>query len=67
MPFDLKNAPAIFQRLMSDILREFINKNCVVYLDDVLIFSTSLQEHLKTIANIFRILQEGLKMRLKVF
>lgn len=58
MPFGLKNAPATFQRLMNDILRDYINKTCVVYLDDILIFSTTLPEHTIAIKNILKILQE---------
>lgn len=58
MPFGLKNAPATFQRLMNEILRDFINKICVVYLDDILIFSTSLQEHISSIRKIFQVLNK---------
>lgn len=58
MPFGLKNAPATFQRLMNEILREFINKICVVYLDDILIFSTSLTEHIQSVKLIFNKLSE---------
>lgn len=58
MPFGLKNAPATFQRLMNDILRDYINKICVVYLDDILIFSTSLKEHLNSLKLIFKKLAE---------
>lgn len=59
MPFGLKNAPATFQRLMNEILREYINKICIVYLDDILIFSTTLEEHEQSLNNIFKILQEN--------
>lgn len=58
MPFGLKNAPATFQRLMNDILREYINQICVVYLDDILIFSTTLEEHEKSLNKILSRLQE---------
>lgn len=58
MPFGLKNAPATFQRLMNEVLRDYINKICVVYLDDILIFSTSLEEHIQSIRKIFKKLSE---------
>lgn len=53
MPFGLKNEPATFQRLMNEILREYINKFCIVYLDDILIFSTTLEEHERSLNLIF--------------
>lgn len=39
MPFGLMNAPAMFQALVSDVLRDLINRYVFVYLDDILIFS----------------------------
>lgn len=65
MPFGLKNGPATFQRLINDVLREFINAVCVVYMDDILIFATSLQEHLESISKILKKLSEvNLKVQL---
>lgn len=65
MPFGLKNAPATFQRFMNEVLRDYINKTCVVYLDDILIFSTSLQEHIKAIKEIFDVLErKNLKIQM---
>lgn len=65
MPFGLKTAPATFQRLMNTILKEYINKICLVYLDDIIIFSTSLQEHTQSLKLIFNRLEEAnLKIQL---
>lgn len=53
MPFGLKNAPASFQRVMDNILRGLQNEICLVYLDDIVIFSTSLQEHITRLRQVF--------------
>lgn len=65
MPMGLKNAPATFQRAMDYILRDFVGKICVLYLDDILIFSTSLQEHAESISKILQALNKfNLKIQL---
>lgn len=46
MPFGLKNAPATFQRVMDEVLKDLQNKVCLVYMDDIIIYSTSLDEHM---------------------
>lgn len=45
MPLGLTNAPAVFQALVNDVLRDFLNIFVFVYLDDILIFSKDFQEH----------------------
>lgn len=59
MPFGLKNAPRIFQRCVNDILDKYIGKFAYVYIDDVLIFSDSLEEHMQHISIIFQALHEA--------
>ena len=57
MPFGLQNAPSTFQRLMSTVLRDMSHFN-LAYLDDVIIFSPSIAEHLKHINLVFDQLRE---------
>lgn len=45
LPFVLTNAPAVFQALANDVLRDMNNRFVFVFLDDILMFSPSLQEH----------------------
>ena len=45
MPFGLMNAPAVFQGLVNDVLCDMINQFMFVYLDDILIFSKTPEEH----------------------
>ncbi|KAB5587664.1 Retrotransposable element Tf2 [Ceratobasidium theobromae] len=57
MPFGLTNAPAVFQRLMNDIFRDLLDIYVIVYLDDILIFSNSKEEHLLHIKEVLHRLE----------
>lgn len=59
MPFGLKNAPATFQRAMNRILCDLIGKCCLVYLDDIIVFGNSLQQHLDNLNKVLRRLIEA--------
>ncbi|GAX83477.1 hypothetical protein CEUSTIGMA_g10902.t1 [Chlamydomonas eustigma] len=54
MPFGSTNAPAAFMRLMHDVLKPFIDKFVICYLDDVLIYSKTEQEHLHYLEAVLR-------------
>lgn len=63
MPMGLKNSPATFQRLMDNVLRGL--PNCTTYMDDILVFSTSLQEHIINLRAIFnRLRNSNLKIQM---
>jgi hypothetical protein len=47
MPMGLRNSPAIHQRRMISALREYIGKICHIYLDDIVIWSNTVTEHVK--------------------
>jgi hypothetical protein len=49
VPFGLAGAPPIFQSLMNEVLRPYLHKFCLVYLDDILIYSRDEKENLEQI------------------
>ncbi|GBG58708.1 hypothetical protein CBR_g109 [Chara braunii] len=59
MPFGLTNAPATFQRGMNDLFRPWLDKFVVVYLDDILVFSKTLQEHQGHLRQVLEKLREA--------
>ncbi|KAI2645437.1 Transposon Tf2-6 polyprotein [Labeo rohita] len=58
MPYGLVNAPSIFQNFIHEVLREFLHKFIVVYIDDILIYSRSETEHHHHVAEVLQRLRE---------
>ena len=66
MPFGLCNAPATFQRLMESVLAGLTRKFCVVYIDDILVFSRTFEEHLIHLRQVMeRLDRAGLRLKPK--
>jgi hypothetical protein len=63
LPFGLKNSPAVFQGLLHPVLGDFLYQSCMVYLDDIFVFSTDFESHMQDLRQIFGRLRE---YRLKI-
>jgi hypothetical protein len=59
MPFGLANTPAAFQHFMNDIFRDLLDIYVVVYLDDILIFSKTREEHVNHVREVLKRLKEN--------
>jgi len=57
MPFGQSNAPSTFMRLTNEMLKGYIRKFVIVYLDDILIFSRTREEHLQHVRKVLEKLQ----------
>src|SRR6266498_4312390 len=57
MPFSLCNVPATFQRLMNQVLRKYLGKFVLVYLDDIIIYSKTFEEHKEHVKLVFEALR----------
>ena len=57
MPFDLCNASATFQWLMNQVLRKYLEKFILVYLDDIIIYSKTFEEHKEHVRLVFETLR----------
>ena len=65
MPFGVCNGPPTFQRLMNHVLKDVLGTKALVYLDDVIIFSDSLEDHIRDIREVFELISKA-KLKLKL-
>ena len=64
MPFGLCNAPATFQRLVERCMGELNLRDCLIYLDDIIVFSSTFEEHVERLSAVFQRLEEhNLKLK----
>lgn len=66
LPFGLKTSPAIFQRILSSIIRKYkLSGFAVNYVDDILIFSTTFEDHINHIRELLDVIsREGFRLKL---
>jgi hypothetical protein len=58
VPFELSNAPVVFMFLMNGVLREYLDKFVIVFLDDILIYSKSEEENENHLRMVLQVLRE---------
>ena len=63
MPYGLCNSPATFQRLMQIVFREEMNEQVIIFLDDIIVYSSTIEEHFRRLELMFqRLAAHGLKI-----
>lgn len=66
LPFGLMNSGATFQRSMERVLKDLLHRDCLVYIDDVLVYSSDFESHMVKLAKVFQKFREhGLRLKPK--
>ncbi len=58
MPYGLSNSPSIFQNFMNEIFRDMINRFVLIYIDDILIYSPTIEEHRRHVTQVLQRLRQ---------
>ncbi|KAK3548972.1 hypothetical protein QTP70_022655 [Hemibagrus guttatus] len=58
MPFGLTNAPAVFQALINEVFRDLLGRGVIAYIDDILVYSTSMEKHVRQVREVLARLQQ---------
>ena len=58
MPYGLSNAPSVFQGFMNEVFRDYLNQFVIVFMDDILVFSPNISEHIKHVTQVLTKLRE---------
>ncbi len=65
IPFGLQSSPAFFARIINSVLYEEIGTQCLAYMDDIIVYSTTVEEHLRALDNVLGKLTEA-NIKIKV-
>lgn len=59
MPFRMMNAPSTFQALMNDVFKLFLCKYVLVFLDEILVYSQTWQQHIQHLSYILQVMSDN--------
>ncbi|KAG1952342.1 retrotransposable element [Pimephales promelas] len=66
MPFGLSNSPAVFQSFINDIFRDMLHRTVIIYIDDILIYSNTLKDHIQHVRAVLeRLIQHQLYAKIE--